>query len=268
MTDCCEFMNLPSIDIHGHIGKIARASAMLKKVDSVGPGELVRMARACRIQLTCVSDLGAIDPEGTPEDISAGNQCALNAAEQHEDIRFYAVLSPTEDNWQTKASDLFGHPKCAGAKLHPRWNHWDIDAHGDRVFGFLNEHQALALAHTGNAGTEPERFVPFANKYPKVNLILAHLGHDAVANTRDRQIKAAQLSTQSNVWVDVSSMNSIQSQLIEYAVEQITADKVLFGSDTPLHFPAMYKARIAYADIPPQAKRKILYNNAALLLKL
>ena len=98
MRDGCEFMNLPAIDIHGHIGKISKESAMLKTIVSVGPKEILRMAKACHIKLTCVSDLAAIDPEGKPEDIHICNQYALDVAEQNEDILFYAVLSPTEDH--------------------------------------------------------------------------------------------------------------------------------------------------------------------------
>ena len=67
---------------------------------------------------------------------------------------------------------------------------------------------------------------------------------------------------------DTSSINSLVGRVIEYAVEQIGADRILFGTDTPLYFAAMQKACIAYAFIPDEAKRKILYANAAELLGL
>ena len=51
-----------------------------------------------------------------------------------------------------------------------------------------------------------------------------------------------------------------------YCSEAIGAEKILFGTDTPLYFAAMQKARIAYAEIDDDAKQKILHDNAAALL--
>ena len=60
---------------------------------------------------------------------------------------------------------------------------------------------------------------------------------------------------------------SVTSGLIEYAVEQIGASRILFGADTPLYNSATQKARIAYAEISSQDKQMILYDNAAQLLE-
>jgi predicted TIM-barrel fold metal-dependent hydrolase len=63
-----------------------------------------------------------------------------------------------------------------------------------------------------------------------------------------------------------SSANSINSGLIEWAVSQVGAERILFGTDTPLYFVASQKARIEHAEIDQAAKRAILYDNAARLL--
>ena len=122
------------------------------------------------------------------------------------------------------------------------------------------------LTHTGNEGNDPLEFVPFANKYPDMRLILAHIGHDEELRRHDRQVEAVKRCTQGNVWADTSSSNSVLSGLIEFAVEQIGAERMLFGTDTPLYFPATQKARVAYAEISDDAKRLILHDNAAELL--
>lgn len=56
------------------------------------------------------------------------------------------------------------------------------------------------------------------------------------------------------------------SRLIEWAVGQVGADRLLFGSDTPVYFTAAQKARIELADIDASARRAILCENAARLL--
>jgi predicted TIM-barrel fold metal-dependent hydrolase len=58
------------------------------------------------------------------------------------------------------------------------------------------------------------------------------------------------------------------SGVIEWAVEQIGYDRILFGSDTPLYWAGAQKGRIETAEIDDAAKRSFLYDNAAALLGL
>ena len=68
-----------------------------------------------------------------------------------------------------------------------------------------------------------------------------------------------------NMFVDTSSSASIGAGLIEWAVGELGAERILFGSDSPLYHIACQKARIVYADIEDAAKQAILYDNAARL---
>ena len=257
----------PAIDVHGHCGAYRGYDGLAAKLMNAPAEVVARRAAECAIGLTVVSELSAFDP--SPEekvDVDAANARAVSSVEPIDTLRFYAVLNPLSDGWETNTARLLQHPKCVGVKLHPRWNYWRVDEYGDRVFGFLNEHKALTLTHTGNEGNDPLEFVPFANKYSGLRMILAHIGHDEELRRRDRQIEAVKRCTQGNVWADTSSSNSILARLIEFAVEEIGAERVLFGTDTPLYFAATHKARVAYAEISDEAKRKILHDNAAELL--
>jgi predicted TIM-barrel fold metal-dependent hydrolase len=55
--------------------------------------------------------------------------------------------------------------------------------------------------------------------------------------------------------------------MIERFVREVGADRVLFGSDTPLLEPAAQLGRIAYAKIPEADKVKILGLNTKRLLE-
>ena len=269
MTSQIDFMQQPAIDMHGHCGHYGGYSELVSRLVNAPPEVVSRRAAEAAIKLTVVSELSAFDPAADqPADVDAANGLVVRAAEEFGNLCFYAVANPKRENWEAKTDALLSHPKCVGVKLHPRWNYWPVKEYGDRVFAFLNERETLTLSHTGNAGNEPEQFIPFANRYPRVRLILAHIGHDEIDETRDRQIRAVQMATQGNVWTDTSSSKSVTSGLIEYAVEQIGASRILFGTDTPLYCCAMQKARIAYAGISNEDKRKILYGNAAQLLGL
>ncbi|MEZ4507276.1 MAG: amidohydrolase family protein [Thermomicrobiales bacterium] len=56
--------------------------------------------------------------------------------------------------------------------------------------------------------------------------------------------------------------------LIEWAVEQIGHDRILFGTDTPLYWAGAQKGRIESAQVDDDAKQAILWDNAARLLDL
>lgn len=70
----------------------------------------------------------------------------------------------------------------------------------------------------------PQDFIPFADDFPQVKLILAGL--------------------------------------IEWAVREIGADRILFGTDAPIYSTAVQRARIDEAEIDDADKRKVLRDNA------
>ncbi len=76
------------------------------------------------------------------------------------------------------------------------------------------------------------------------------------------QVRAVQASKRGNVYVDTSSAQSIMAGLIEFGVRELGAERLLYGTDTPLYFAGMQRARIDQADIRDAEKRLILRENA------
>lgn len=257
-------MSAPAIDVHGHFGVHDRGAGGLATEMRSGSIDVVRRrARAAGVRLTIVSALRALTLYGG--DVLPGNEDARAAAEQHTDVLFWAVLDPRLPESLAQVTDLLAHPRCAGIKIHPVNHRYDIRDRGDEIFEFAAAHNALVLTHSGCVNSFPEDFVPFANRHPYVNLILAHLGNSADGNF-SRQIVALQRAEAGNLYVDTSSANSINSGLIEWAVAEAGADRILFGTDTPLYAVASQKARIVYAEIDEPARQAILFDNAARLL--
>ena len=119
------------------------------------------------------------------------------------------------------------------------------------------------MTHSGCPNSLPDAFVPFANRHPGARVLLAHLGNGAGADGRvDLQVRAVQAAKHGNLWVDTSSARSILPGLVEWAVRELGAERLLFGSDTPLYHVALQRARIEAAEIPDEAKRLILRDNA------
>ena len=70
-----------------------------------------------------------------------------------------------------------------------------------------------------------------------------------------------------NVYVDTSG-GWYDSEMAEYAVRHVGQDRVLYGSDYPGRDYAPQVGRVEGANLPPEIKEKVLWRNAAALLKL
>ena len=125
----------------------------------------------------------------------------------------------------------------------------------------------MVLAHSSEQNSLAADMVAWADRFPEVRLILAHIGCGWDGDYT-HQVRGVQKSRHGNVYADTSSARSITPGLIEWAVREVGADRVLYGSDTPLYLAAMQRARIDHADLPDRDRRLILRDNAARLLGL
>jgi predicted TIM-barrel fold metal-dependent hydrolase len=108
--------------------------------------------------------------------------------------------------------------------------------------------------------TDPEDVATLAQRFPNVRIIMAHLtgcGVRGVLAVKDCP----------NVIVDTSGA-APEAGLVEYAVAQLGAERVLYGSDVPIRDFAVALARITGTQLDARTKRKILHDNARKLLRL
>ncbi len=260
-------MNPPSmnaIDVHGHFGPYDRGLGT--RVDgfmSASAAEVAQRGAECGIDITIMSAIhGLIPYRGNAV---LGNADAEASSDDHPGIRFWSIVDPRMPESYEQTDRLLAHPRCMGIKIHPHAHEYEIRAFGPALFAFAAERNAVVLTHSGDIGSYPEDFVPFVDAYPEMHLILAHLGNSDDGSVI-RQVRAIQHARNGNLWVDTSSARSLYSGLIEWAVEQIGHERILFGTDTPLYWAGAQKGRIETAAIDEDAKRAILYENAAALL--
>jgi predicted TIM-barrel fold metal-dependent hydrolase len=200
-------------------------------------------------------------------DAAAGNKEAARIVARLPGLLQWVIVHPLQPETYDQARRMLKRPGCVGIKIHPEEHCYSIRKHGRALFEFAAEQCAVVLTHTGEKNSWPIDFIPFANDFPEMRLILAHLGNSALPTGQpDHQVRAIQASKHGNVYTDTSSMRSIFPRLIEWAVKEVGADRILFGTDTPLYFPWMQRVRIDYAAIAAREKRMILRDNAARLL--
>jgi uncharacterized protein len=114
-----------------------------------------------------------------------------------------------------------------------------------------------ALGRTENEST-PADIADLAGRFPDVRIVMAHLGGARVRGVLE-------IAPHPNVLVDTSGSQPM-GELLEYAVRNLGADRIVYGSDAPGRDFAPQLGRVWGARLRETDRRKILYRNAERIL--
>jgi predicted TIM-barrel fold metal-dependent hydrolase len=260
-------VDIEAIDVHGHYGSCEQDASDFNRLLMSGDAALVvRRARAVNIRWTVVSPLLGLMPRGHTDAVAGNNEAARVVAET-DGLLQWVILDPRSPATYRQAEEMLPRPWCVGLKFHPEEHGYPIAEQGRALFEFAARHRAVVLGHSSERNSLCADYVRWADEFPEVRLILAHIGC-GWDNDMTHQIRGIQASRHGNVYADTSSARSITSGLIECAVREVGAEKVLFGTDSPLYSTAMQRARIDHAELTDREKRLILRDNAERLLQL
>ncbi len=113
------------------------------------------------------------------------------------------------------------------------------------------------MIHTYSSAIEsPWNVVPLAQANPKLTIIMAHMGGDAWSEG----IAAAQVAP--NLYADPCATWA-DAEKVETAVQQLGAERLLFGSDYTLFDPAHTLGMVNEANLSPEQRALIMGGNAA-----
>ena len=268
MTDSTT--GIAAIDVHAHYGIYHDESAneVQTRFMNRDGATVAALARQARTQYTVVSPLLGLLPRGGADPV-AGNIEAEQVVSATPGLLQWAIVHPLQQETFAQARRLLQLPRCVGIKIHPEEHRYPIAEYGQTLFEFAAEQEAVLLAHSGDELSKPADFVPFADRFPQVRLIVAHLGNGGgAAGDSTLQVRAVQAARYGNIYTDTSSARSLMPGLIEWAVEEVGAERILYGTDSPLYFAASQRARIDHAELSVAEKRLILRENAEELLGL
>ncbi len=222
-----------------------------------------RQAGGRAAMASSMESLFHVDGIGTRE----GNLRLEQLAAETDWLYQWVVVNPLEPESYYQAERILKNPKCIGVKVHPEAHGYPIKEYGDELFAFCSQHGAIMQIHSGEEQSMPEDMVVFADKYPQAVVIAAHLG---CGSDKDpgHQVRAIESCKHGNMYTDVSSVKSILPGILEWAVERIGAEHILFGTDTPLHHIGMMRARVTDSRLTSHEKQMILRENAITLFGL
>ncbi len=83
-----------------------------------------------------------------------------------------------------------------------------------------------------------------------------------VINDVLNQVEYLSKTKNQNTLIDTSSLAIHLNGLLEESVNRVGSERILFGTDLPLHFPESMLNRITKANLPINIIENIIYYNA------
>lgn len=245
------------IDTHAHLGPWHEANW------TVTPDQFVAMQERAGIVKTVVTSTAALFGE-----LLYGNEWTIQQAERRDHLLVWLVLNPLRETDSYELLERFkAHPKVVGIKLHPVLHRYPADIKA--AFRLLERIEPLGfplLSHGENESyASPARLRRLAEAFPSLTIITAHFGAGTVGQIHEA-IDAIQDCASGNLYTDMATARAIHTGIIAQMVRAIGADKILFGTDSPLYEPMAFPALLAAADITDEERKQIAYKNAERLI--
>jgi uncharacterized protein len=232
----------PKIDAHTHIGKFGGWAGLESTSD-----ELVKQMSLYNVKK---SALFYVD-----------NDLVHKAVLEHPDeLVGFVWPNPNEGEKAVRLARTALHDwKFKGIKLHPLIH--SFLPNDEIVYPIMEEARKAKVPvaiHSGHPPFSlPWSIGELAENFKDLTIVMLHMGHghgvyiQAAINTAKRF---------DNIWLETSGM-PMHSKIKE-AMIQIGEDRVMYGSDSPFHEPAVEIDRICSSDLTEEQLRMIFYENA------
>lgn len=164
-------------------------------------------------------------------EIDRVNDQLIQTSKIHKEIYALMRLTPKNIDWCRKSLPKLINDKIVGIKYHPSIDKVRVtDPLFSDVFAMLNDLGAIALIHTGRwvDMASYEFGLEIAKKYPKLRVILAHMGGNELHLAKAAIEHAVKIK---NIWFDTS--NCRIPNIIKWAERDLGSEHILLGSDIP-----------------------------------
>ena len=155
-----------------------------------------------------------------------------------------------------------------GIKIHPDIQRVNIDDKRLMTLYEAMEGRLPLYLHMGDAREEfqfsaTERLANIKKRFPNLEVVAAHLGGYTAWH------KIGLLTGFDKIWFDASSaLWVIDSDYVKRVIEELGTKRVMFGTDYPVAYVNEELERFMRVELDEEARRDILYNNAARFLGL
>lgn len=246
------------IDSHTHMVDEEHKTVSLYPMLNGDPKGLIR-----KMDLMGIDQIITSPWEGIMTNGIDSNETTLKAnKDTNNRILAYATCNPNyEEDIDAVINIYHEKHRFIGIKPYYPMHRRDLlDPVYDRWFEYGNKHKLIMLVHSG-----PEEIAKkveiLSDKYKDMTFILAHSG----INYATAKYNVVCAKKRDNVYLEIT-YTALTNGVIEYMVDEVGADRVLFGTDMPMRDPAPQFAWVCYANISVEDKKKILGGNIKKLI--
>lgn len=151
------------------------------------------------------------------------------------------------------------HYGMRGVKIYSHPESSVTEASSAVIFELAAELDLLVLGHFSQHECDL-----LMQRVPEARVIMAHMGGTPYAQG-NWHLAVEVAARHENLYVDTAS-SMIDNGMLEYAVEHLGPEKILFGTDMPALDPWVQRAKVAGAGIDDEAKRLIMGDNVQRIL--
>lgn len=262
------------IDFHTHAFSdkiVEKAMANLSKTSNLKPYTDGSVNSLIKHMDKCGVDKSVLLPIAT----KPSQQKIINSwAKEIMSDRIYPFGSvhPDADNINEELEKIKSYG-LYGVKLHPDYQNFFAD--DEKAYPIYEKCEQLGLPITFHAGYDPlspdtvhgkpKAFAKIHRDFPKLTMILAHLG----GMYRWEQVEKYIAGTEGEVYLDVSfTAGEIGQNILERIINKHGTDRILMASDCPWDSPENEIIMINNMNLTETQKEQILYKNAARLLNI
>lgn len=278
-------------DVQGHIG--SHFDGLWNRKASYTAQNIIDTVETNNVKKVLVSTLSGLNPKESgffKSEANAANE--IINLKGNDKVTLYPLLScqpGISQNTET-VKGLIERHKFYGLKFHPTMTDMSVEDNFEIYSDYLKLADQKGLPcvfhSTTDGKSNPSQIIKLAEKYPKLPVVLYHVDlmskPEQVSKTID-EISSSVNSGKSNLFVDISWLTDFDGKgeesknILRQLLEKVGADRILFGSDTPIgemgdkdkyrQFTDFVENSIKefYKNTPDEAEsalNKIFYDNA------
>jgi Predicted metal-dependent hydrolase of the TIM-barrel fold len=241
---------LEIIDCHGHVGTYLHQIPYQGNIDSV-----LKMMDIAGIKMSTISHTRAL-----VGDIAEGNRIVWECVKKHPDrligLMVYNPNYSIEYN-KERIEKYLDTPNIRGLKIHTTLSNTSAgDPRFEPFFSMADERDLFVLCHTWRM-SDVKGIEKYAKAFPNVKIIMGHSGGPDF----DVMYEAIEVVRRNdNVYLDLTISINYEG-MVELFVNEVSASRVLFGSDNPFMDARFQLGKVLYARVSDSDKEKILSLN-------
>ncbi|MCX8093981.1 MAG: amidohydrolase family protein [Candidatus Goldbacteria bacterium] len=208
-----------------------------------------------------------------PEQVKSINRKMIDINKNEKNIICLGAMHPLfgkNDNVEEEI-DFIVKNGIKGIKMHPEYQSFYPDDGGMKViYDACIKNDIFILFHAGadaafdfdDAKGTPKRFRQVIKSYPKLKIILAHMGGYQMWDMVYKELVGL------NVYFDTAFCNEMDDNIMANLIKEHGCDKIVFGTDFPWERVSVLSNKIKKLINDTESKNKIFCLNAKKLLNI